>query len=107
MASVTPPPPCFTVGTMHVETIYLSNRKIMVYFNGSYSDIINVKYGVHYGSCLGPLHHSIYTNDLSLVLNKAHISMYADDSTIYLAAAIVDHLNANPDRDMTKTKINN
>ena len=65
----------------------------MVYFNGSFSDIIPVKHGVPQGSCLGPLLYSIFTNDLPLVLTKANISMYADDSTIYLAAATVDDLN--------------
>ena len=54
----------------------------MMYFNGSYSNIINVKYGVTQGSCLGPLLYSIFTNDLTRVLSKAHISMYADDSTV-------------------------
>ena len=61
-----------------------------------------MKHGVPQGSCLGPLLYSIFTNDFPLVLNKAHISMYADDSTIYLAAATVDDLNANLASEMTK-----
>ena len=83
----------FTESALFWVNSYLSNRKQMVYFNGSFSDIIPVKHGVPQGSCLGPLLYSIFTNDLPLVLTKANISMYADDSTIYLAAATVDDLN--------------
>ena len=42
--------------------------------------------GVPQGSSLGSLLISIFTNDLPLALNKACVSMYADDSTIYPSA---------------------
>lgn len=74
---------------------YLSDRRQMVYFNGSYSDTEHVKQGVPQGSCLGPLLFTIFTNDLPLVLKKARISMYADDATIYLAEPTIHELNAN------------
>ena len=79
---------------------YLSDRRQMVYFNGSYSDVKHVKHGVPQGSCLGPLLYTIFTNDLPLVLQKASISMYADDSTIYLAEAKISDLNINLDREL-------
>ena len=44
---------------------YLHDRHQTVYFNGSYSDIKQVKYGVPQGSCLGPLLYSIFTNDFT------------------------------------------
>ena len=65
---------------------YLTNRKQQVYFNGSYSEVGEISCGVPQGSCLGPLLYTIFTNDLPLVLERASISMYADDSTIYVAA---------------------
>ena len=75
---------------------YLTNRKQVktsFFFNGSYSECKTVKCGVPQGSCLGPLLYSIFTNDLPLVLNKANICMYADDSTIYTSALSANDLN--------------
>ena len=62
---------------------YLSNRTQRVFFNGSLSNIIQVESGIPLGSCLGPLLFSIFTNDMSLALTKASVSMYGDDSTLY------------------------
>ena len=65
---------------------YLSNRSQRVLFNGSSSNVKHVKCGVPQGSSLGPLLFSIFTNDLPLALNKACVSMYADDSIMYASA---------------------
>jgi hypothetical protein len=58
----------------------------MVFFNGSFSNVKHLKCGVPQGSSLGPLLFYIFTNDLPLALNKACVSMFADDSTIYVSA---------------------
>jgi hypothetical protein len=42
-----------------------------------------VESGIPQGSFLGPLLFSIFTNDMPLVLSKASVYMYADDSTLY------------------------
>ena len=64
----------------------LFNRTRRVFFNGSFSNVKHVKRGVPQGRSLGPLLFSIFTNDLPLALNKACVSMYADDSSIYTSA---------------------
>lgn len=64
----------------------------MVYFNGCYSDIRSVKHGVPQGSCLGPLLYTIFTNDLPHVLCKSSISMFADDTTLYLAGETISEV---------------
>lgn len=66
---------------------YLSNRECKVLFNGSYSESKILSCGVPQGSCLGPLLFSIFTNDLSFILEHARIALYADDSTIYVSDA--------------------
>ena len=71
---------------------YLANRKYCVYFNGGYSEMKDLSCGVPQGSCLGPLLFSIFTNDLPLILNRASIAMYADDSTIHSASFIAGDL---------------
>lgn len=72
---------------------YLSDRTQTVFFNGSFSEVKTVKYGVPQGICLGPLLYTIFTNDLPHVLKKTSISMYADDSTIYTSGATASELN--------------
>ena len=75
----------------------LSNITQMIFFNGSFSNVKHVKYGVLQGSSLGPLLFSISTNDLPLALNNACVSMYADDSTMYTsettASEVTETLN--------------
>ena len=69
---------------------------------GSYLDMTYVKHVVPHGSCLGPLLYTIFTNDLCLVLKKPQTSMYAEYPTIYVAEAIICHLNANLDLELKK-----
>lgn len=61
-------------------------------FNGSECDSKQEKYGVLQGSSQGPLLYSIFTNDFPLIKN-ALISMFACESTIYLAETIMVDLN--------------
>ena len=65
----------------------LSNRTQRVFFNGSFSNVKHVTWGVPQCRNLGLLLFSIFTNDLPpRALNKACVSIYADDSTIYASA---------------------
>ena len=58
-----------------------------MFFNGSFSNSKDIHCGDPQGSCLGPLLYSSFTNDLPSVLNKSRVVMYADDSTIFIAAS--------------------
>lgn len=73
---------------------YFKNRKQTVLFNGSLSELKVIDCGVPKGSSFGPLLYSIFTNDLPLTLKDAKISMYADDSTIYIAKPTIDELSS-------------
>ena len=83
----------FSSSALLIIKSYLSERWQMVYFNGSESDLKQVRHGVPQGSCLGPLLYSIFTNDFPLALKTARMTMYADDTTIYLAERTIDGLN--------------
>ena len=58
---------------------YLANRKQTVYYQGNFSDLKTLRYGVPQGSILGPLMFNIYVNDVRNASNILHITLYADD----------------------------
>ena len=62
---------------------YLSNRHQEVDFNGSTSDILEIKTGVPQGSVLGLFLFSVYINDLPTCTDIFNMIMYADDTTLF------------------------
>ena len=73
---------------------YLPNITQRVFFNGSLSNIIQLESGIPQGSCLGPLLFSIFTSDMPLILSKARVSIYVDDSTLYMSATTATEMTA-------------
>ena len=64
---------------------YLTNRKQCTQANGSVSKLNNLTYGVPQGSMCGPLLFLLYINDLSNILDNSKVSLYADDTVIYVS----------------------
>ena len=56
-----------------------------------YSDSVSE---VPQGGCLGPLMYFIFNNNLPLVLKKAELTMYADDTTLHASATTPADLTA-------------
>ena len=50
------------------------------------SEIAPVSFGVAQGSILGPLLFIMYMNDLPDVLQFCQVTLYADDTVLYLAS---------------------
>ena len=65
---------------------YLSDRKQYVNIHGENSELLNVKYGVPQGSCLGPLLFLIYINDLCNASKNDEFVLFADDTNIFIKA---------------------
>lgn len=63
---------------------YLTNREQIIKFNGKQSNPIQVTSGVPQGSHLGPLLFILYVNDISFILEKVKLLIYADDMKLFL-----------------------
>ena len=63
--------------------LYLKNRKQRVRLNSTYSEWIDILFGVPQGSILGPLLFNIFLCDLFLFLHDIPVANYADDNTPY------------------------
>jgi len=66
---------------------YLLNRKQFTHVNGISSTNLETKCGVPQGSVLGPLLFLIYINDISLATRLGRISLFADDTNIFIVAS--------------------
>ena len=64
---------------------YLTGRKQRVLANNVYSSFQTITQGVPQGSVLGPLFYILYANDITDIVNKCKIALYADDTVLYTA----------------------
>ena len=66
---------------------YLTGLKQCTIANDIVSNLKDIVCGVPQGSVLGPLLFLIYINDISSVVRNSKISMYADDTVVYISQA--------------------
>ena len=69
---------------------YLTNRKQCTFANDVTSQEKLITCGVPQGSVCGPLLFLLYINDISTVLQNCKVSLYADDTVLYINAQSVD-----------------
>ena len=63
---------------------YLKNRRQTAKVDSSFSELLNIIYGVPQGSNLSPLLFIIYICDLFIVNKDVNFSSYADDATAFI-----------------------
>ena len=63
---------------------YLNERYQCTIANNVVSELKKITYGVPQGTVCGPLLFLIYINDLSHVLEHCRVSLYADDTVLYI-----------------------
>ena len=64
---------------------YLTHRNQRVFANGTYSPLKEITQGVPQGSVLRPLFYIMYANDISKIVKKCGVAMYADDTVLFTA----------------------
>ena len=69
---------------------YLFDRKYTVSYNGTCSESQVISCGVPHGSILAPLLFNLLTNDIVLNLSQCEMTLYADDSVLYVADKTCD-----------------
>ena len=68
----------------------LFGRKQIVSYDGALSEIQAISCGVPQGSILGPLLFTLLINDINKNLRKCEMTLYADDSVLYVGGKTCD-----------------
>ena len=79
---------------------YLSNRKQLVKFGNTVSNVLPVISGVPEGSILGPLLFLLYANEIPCCVEHKNIDMYADDTTLYACETTVESIQSKLQADL-------
>ena len=83
-------------------TSFFTNRKQVTSCNDVCSKVAPVSIGVAQGSVLGPLLFIIYMNDLPDVLRFCQVTLYADDTVLYLASKSTVDLQSETNADLRR-----
>ena len=81
---------------------YLSNRCQVTVCNGTKSSPETVQIGVPQGSILGPLLFKLYINDLPDYLEHCDVTLYADDTVLFISDKSLHNIKSYMNSDLEK-----
>ena len=82
----------FSLPALSIVHNYLSSRKQGTKTDYTYSNVMEILFGVPEGLILGPLLLNIFLLDLFFILNNADVPVYSVDNTPYLVADKINDL---------------
>ena len=81
---------------------YLSNRRQVTVCNGTKSSPETVQIGVPQGPILGPLLFMLYINDLPDYLEHCDVTLYADDTVLFISDKSLHNIKSHMNSDLEK-----
>lgn len=91
------------ISSLYFES-YLTGRKQVVKNGDSKSELQEISHGVPQGSVLGPILFILYINDLSNLKIQAHLTSFADDTTLKWSNTNQGNLKTIISEDILKVK---
>ena len=83
---------------------YLTNRTQQVAVRGTMSNKNDLSLGVPQGSILGPLLFLLYIDDMVNVISHGKVTMYADDTTLYVSGTSLNDIQFKLQEDLIALK---
>ena len=91
----------FDIKSLNFILAYFTNRKQKTKIGSSFSDFLNILFGVPQGSILGPLLFIIYICDLFMEYDAIEFAGYPDDTTPYTYGQSFDEIIEKLETDMS------
>ena len=91
----------FDIKSLNFILAYFTNRKQKTKIGSSFSDFLNILFGVPQGSILGPLLFIIYICHLFMEYDAIEFAIYADDATPYTYGQSFDKIIEKLETDMS------
>ena len=93
-----------SIKSLHFINSYLKGRYQRVKLGSTFSEWLEIVFGVPQGSILGPILFNIFLNDLFLFIEETEICNFADDNTLFACDTSIQNVLRRLKRDVDRVK---